>query len=732
MGQRFSVTPTALTVPEILVQILARVNVRSVYACSRVCRMWRDAARLPICWKLRCLTEGIVHENQKSVSSEEISWEDRYIMAKAKLRAVRMTAIGSGSAGTTSLCRRFVSGDFVPMNPFSPAKRMHKVVVLPSKLISLDLWDVNGCGKFRQLAPMYYRNSDTALLCFDCTNPSGFEELKSLMRQVQESGVSVLGVVCCKCDLAAERQVTRAEAEAFAASVGATYWETSALTGQGVQSCIEDVLTGLQAASPAEEVIQAQATRRGSNISLYTPFCNSPLIDPELLQDPDLTYPRSSECPFSICVLAQGIGQESQKGVTEETSWKDRYVLAKVDVRTVVEMIGPESAGTTSLCRRFASCDFAPTHPVSPHAVRLFRKLCILPSKLISLELWDIGGKSRHLAPIYYRKSVATLLCFDCTNPAGFEEIRSLLPRAQGVIEVFTVGVLASGLTTVIGRSALHRSLQGDEEDLTPDGNTKRQGLYNQKILVQIIARVNIRSLYACSRVCRIWRDAARLPICWKLRCLSEGIVKENQQGDVLEGTSWEDRYIRTKAKVRTSVKMTAIGPENAGTTSLCWRFASGDFVPSVSPAIYLRKLCVLPSALISLDLWDISGKYRQLASIYFRGSVVILFCFDCTNPTGFEALKSLVSQSRSTIDTLVLGVVCCKCDLVNERKVPRAEAEAFATSVGASYWETSALTGQGVRNCFEGLVREAADRRLLPDLTPPRPEANHDPIETR
>ncbi|KAJ4462400.1 hypothetical protein PAPYR_1029 [Paratrimastix pyriformis] len=83
-----------------------------------------------------------------------------------------------------------------------------------------------------------------------------------------------------------------------------------------------------------------------------------------------------------------------------------------------------------------------------------------------------------------------------------------------------------------------------------------------------------------------------------------------------------------------------------------------------------------------------------------------ILVCYDCTSRAQFREVASLVPPRDRGHP--VVGLVCTKCDLVETRQISRAEGEACAAALDATYWETSALTGQGVTECFMGLARAA------------------------
>nr|CAD7404224.1 unnamed protein product [Timema poppensis] len=109
------------------------------------------------------------------------------------------------------------------------------------------VWDTAGQERFRSMAPMYYRNANAALLVFDITQYDSLTSVKSwvkeLKRNVQEP--MVLCLVGNKCDLEVERKVSKDEALQYACSIGATYFESSALHDQGIEEVFVNVALGL-------------------------------------------------------------------------------------------------------------------------------------------------------------------------------------------------------------------------------------------------------------------------------------------------------------------------------------------------------------------------------------------------------------------------------------------------------------------------------------------------------
>ncbi|PSN35768.1 Ras-related protein RabJ [Blattella germanica] len=72
------------------------------------------------------------------------------------------------------------------------------------------------------------------------------------------------------------------------------------------------------------------------------------------------------------------------------------------------------------------------------------------------------------------------------------------------------------------------------------------------------------------------------------------------------------------------------------------------------------------------------------------------------------------VKLQRNVLESMVLSVVGNKTDLEAGRKVTREEALQYATSIGANYFESSALHDEGIEDIFLttaiGLIRLSQD----------------------
>eukprot|EP01013_Petalomonas_cantuscygni_P009232 TRINITY_DN22033_c0_g1_i1.p2 TRINITY_DN22033_c0_g1~~TRINITY_DN22033_c0_g1_i1.p2 ORF type:complete len:228 (+),score=49.45 TRINITY_DN22033_c0_g1_i1:281-964(+) len=162
----------------------------------------------------------------------------------------KVVLLGEGRVGKTSILRRYVYGDFsdtcAPTRPAQGNMFSKKKLVVDETPVTINIWDTAGQEKFIALGPIYYRDSQGALLVYDITDADTFGKVKMWIRELKKvvGDNIVLAVAGNKCDLERQRAIPLAEALAFCSSVGATHYDTSAKTNRG----IEEVFTGLTTA----------------------------------------------------------------------------------------------------------------------------------------------------------------------------------------------------------------------------------------------------------------------------------------------------------------------------------------------------------------------------------------------------------------------------------------------------------------------------------------------------
>lgn len=116
--------------------------------------------------------------------------------------------------------------------------------------VKAQIWDTAGQEKYKSLVTLHYRKSLGALLVYDLTRKSSFEELQRYLEELQQvcEPDCVIHLVGNKLDLINSGEYTRAvpleEVKQYAAQNGLKYSETSAYSNTNVSNCFYTLLEG--------------------------------------------------------------------------------------------------------------------------------------------------------------------------------------------------------------------------------------------------------------------------------------------------------------------------------------------------------------------------------------------------------------------------------------------------------------------------------------------------------
>ena len=111
----------------------------------------------------------------------------------------------------------------------------------------------------------------------------------------------------------------------------------------------------------------------------------------------------------------------------------------------------------------------------------------------------------------------------------------------------------------------------------------------------------------------------------------------------------------------------------------------------------------------VRLIIWVTSSAkwMNSIISMYIKGSDGLILIFDLTNRDSFKHLVSWIYEIlkyRKRETSIIL--VGNKCDLVDERNVPKKEVDLFRKTFKLEYFETSNKNGNEVNEVFYTLTR--------------------------
>ena len=118
---------------------------------------------------------------------------------------------------------------------------------------------------------------------------------------------------------------------------------------------------------------------------------------------------------------------------------------------------------------------------------------------------------------------------------------------------------------------------------------------------------------------------------------------------------------------------------------------------------------------IIKVKIWDSPGseRFRNINSMNVKNTQGLLLTYDITSRESFEHLNQWISQIKDSQDISIFPIVIvgCKFDLEDKRKVSTEEGQQLAEKYNLTFFETSALTGKGVKEVFTTLIQRIYDR---------------------
>mmetsp|Transcript_23846 Transcript_23846/g.42252 ORF Transcript_23846/g.42252 Transcript_23846/m.42252 type:complete len:209 (-) Transcript_23846:139-765(-) len=174
----------------------------------------------------------------------------------------------------------------------------------------------------------------------------------------------------------------------------------------------------------------------------------------------------------------------------------------------------------------------------------------------------------------------------------------------------------------------------------------------------------------------------------------------------------------RSRVTKKTDIRLITIGDSATGKSSLITRYTKGTFTEDrkATVGIDLRiRSCVVDGRGIKVKIWDTAGQeqFRTITKNYYRGAQGVVLVYDITNKDSFQHvhrwIKDVQSYGEEGVEMVIVGN---KVDLDHDkRQVSKAQGRAVADNFNCAFFETSALSGVGVEDAFESLVRLAVSK---------------------
>lgn len=128
----------------------------------------------------------------------------------------------------------------------------------------------------------------------------------------------------------------------------------------------------------------------------------------------------------------------------------------------------------------------------------------------------------------------------------------------------------------------------------------------------------------------------------------------------------------------------------------------------------------------VTLTLWDTAGQedYARLRPLSYPDTDVAVICYAANLRSSFtNVIDHWHAEVRHYCGEIPIILVACKSDLAPQEQIPnaeeyvsRSEGEALALKLGVEFFETSALSGSGIKDLFDEVARSAVGISINPE----------------
>merc|ERR1711862_280955 len=159
--------------------------------------------------------------------------------------------------------------------------------------------------------------------------------------------------------------------------------------------------------------------------------------------------------------------------------------------------------------------------------------------------------------------------------------------------------------------------------------------------------------------------------------------------------------------------KIVVLGSGGVGKSALTVQFVQGIFVEKYDPTIEdsYRKQVEVDGQQCMLEILDTAGteQFTAMRDLYMKNGQGFVLVYSITAQSTFGDLEDLHDQIQRVKDTdkVPMVLVGNKCDLEDERVVPKLQGKGMAQKFECQFLESSAKAKIHVNDIFYDLVRQ-------------------------
>ena len=150
---------------------------------------------------------------------------------------VKFIIVGDPFVGKSNIMFRFIKGEFNSEYQITIGLSFgDKHLIYNNTDYLIQIFDTAGQEQFKSIIRGYYQGAAVAMAVYDITKEESFEKVKGWIKDCQEFAPStaILCLIGNKCDLEKERKIEKERGEKLANEYDMLFFETSALSGKGI------------------------------------------------------------------------------------------------------------------------------------------------------------------------------------------------------------------------------------------------------------------------------------------------------------------------------------------------------------------------------------------------------------------------------------------------------------------------------------------------------------------
>lgn len=183
----------------------------------------------------------------------------------------KIVVVGDSAVGKTQVLGRFAKDEFYFDSKSTIGVEFQtRTVTINRKSIKAQIWDTAGQERYRAVTSAYYRGALGAMLVYDITKRQSFDHVARWLEELRAHADNSIVIMLLgnKADLASKRAVSKEDAIEFAEEQGLFFSETSALSGENVESAFLMLLEEIHGVVSRKALECGEDRKNGANDAL--------------------------------------------------------------------------------------------------------------------------------------------------------------------------------------------------------------------------------------------------------------------------------------------------------------------------------------------------------------------------------------------------------------------------------------------------------------------------------